>query len=56
MGTSLPDTFASRIAAQKEKTADNAIGNANIFGNNIMLDVKAKNSNLVPKENNLYFI
>ena len=27
MGTSLPDTFASRIAAQKEKTADNAIGN-----------------------------
>jgi solute carrier family 8 (sodium/calcium exchanger) len=27
MGTSLPDTFASKIAAQNEKTADNAIGN-----------------------------
>ena len=27
MGTSLPDTFASMIAAQKELTADNAIGN-----------------------------
>ena len=27
MGTSLPDTFASAIAAKKEKTADNAIGN-----------------------------
>ena len=27
LGTSLPDTFASMIAAQKEKTADNAIGN-----------------------------
>jgi Ca2+/Na+ antiporter len=28
----LPDTFASRIAAQSEKTADNAIGN--ITGSN----------------------
>lgn len=27
MGTSLPDTFASFISAQNEKTADNAIGN-----------------------------
>lgn len=27
LGTSLPDTFASKIAAQNEKTADNAIGN-----------------------------
>jgi Ca2+/Na+ antiporter len=27
MGTSLPDTFASKIAAKNEKTADNAIGN-----------------------------
>ncbi len=27
MGTSLPDTFASFIAAKQEKTADNAIGN-----------------------------
>ena len=27
LGTSLPDTFASAIAAKKEKTADNAIGN-----------------------------
>ena len=27
MGTSLPDTFASMIAAKSEKTADNAIGN-----------------------------
>lgn len=27
LGTSLPDTFASRIAAKNEKTADNAIGN-----------------------------
>ena len=27
MGTSLPDTFASKIAAENEKTADNAIGN-----------------------------
>jgi solute carrier family 8 (sodium/calcium exchanger) len=27
MGTSLPDTFASYIAADSEKTADNAIGN-----------------------------
>jgi Ca2+/Na+ antiporter len=26
MGTSLPDTFASKIAAKNEKTADNAIG------------------------------
>lgn len=27
LGTSLPDTFASRIAAKSERTADNAIGN-----------------------------
>uniref|UniRef100_A0A914XQN5 Sodium/calcium exchanger membrane region domain-containing protein n=1 Tax=Plectus sambesii TaxID=2011161 RepID=A0A914XQN5_9BILA len=27
MGTSLPDTFASRFAAMQDKTADNAIGN-----------------------------
>merc|ERR1719208_326426 len=27
LGTSLPDTFASKIAAVSEKTADNAIGN-----------------------------
>ncbi|CAD6191385.1 unnamed protein product [Caenorhabditis auriculariae] len=27
LGTSLPDTFASKIAAQNEDTADNAIGN-----------------------------
>jgi solute carrier family 8 (sodium/calcium exchanger) len=27
MGTSLPDTFASVISANSEKTADNAIGN-----------------------------
>ena len=27
LGTSLPDTFASKIAAVNEKTADNAIGN-----------------------------
>lgn len=27
VGTSLPDTFASRKAALDEKTADNAIGN-----------------------------
>lgn len=27
LGTSLPDTFASRIAAVNDKTADNAIGN-----------------------------
>ena len=27
LGTSLPDTFASKIAAKNEKTADNAIGN-----------------------------
>lgn len=27
LGTSLPDTFASRIAAMNDKTADNAIGN-----------------------------
>ena len=27
LGTSLPDTFASKIAAVTEKTADNAIGN-----------------------------
>jgi len=27
LGTSLPDTFASKIAATTEKTADNAIGN-----------------------------
>ena len=26
LGTSLPDMFASAIAAKKEKTADNAIG------------------------------
>lgn len=32
LGTSLPDTFASRIAAKNEKTADNAIGN--ITGSN----------------------
>jgi Ca2+/Na+ antiporter len=32
MGTSLPDTFASKIAAKNEKTADNAIGN--ITGSN----------------------
>ncbi|XP_074599400.1 sodium/calcium exchanger 1-like [Brevipalpus obovatus] len=32
MGTSLPDTFASRTAAKLEKTADNAIGN--ITGSN----------------------
>lgn len=32
LGTSLPDTFASRIAARQEKTADNAIGN--ITGSN----------------------
>lgn len=32
LGTSLPDTFASMIAAQKEDTADNAIGN--ITGSN----------------------
>ena len=27
LGTSLPDTFASKIAAVNEKTADNSIGN-----------------------------
>ncbi|VDK17381.1 unnamed protein product [Anisakis simplex] len=27
LGTSLPDTFASKIAAQNEPTADNAVGN-----------------------------
>uniref|UniRef100_A0A5S6Q063 Calx-beta domain-containing protein n=1 Tax=Trichuris muris TaxID=70415 RepID=A0A5S6Q063_TRIMR len=27
LGTSLPDTFASRLAAQQDRTADNAIGN-----------------------------
>lgn len=27
IGTSLPDTFASKYAAMNEKTADNAIGN-----------------------------
>jgi Ca2+/Na+ antiporter len=27
LGTSLPDTFASKTAAANEKTADNAIGN-----------------------------
>ena len=27
LGTSLPDTFASKAAAVNEKTADNAIGN-----------------------------
>ena len=27
LGTSLPDTFASKIAAVSEKTADNSIGN-----------------------------
>ena len=27
LGTSLPDTFGSKAAAAKEKTADNAIGN-----------------------------
>ena len=27
LGTSLPDTFASKAAAVGEKTADNAIGN-----------------------------
>ena len=27
LGTSLPDTFASKIAATSEKTADNSIGN-----------------------------
>ena len=27
LGTSLPDTFASKIAAVTEKTADNSIGN-----------------------------
>lgn len=32
MGTSLPDTFASRAAAMQEKYADNAIGN--ITGSN----------------------
>lgn len=32
LGTSLPDTFASKIAAKNEKTADNAIGN--ITGSN----------------------
>jgi solute carrier family 8 (sodium/calcium exchanger) len=32
LGTSLPDTFASQIAAKEEKTADNAIGN--ITGSN----------------------
>ncbi|VDO42780.1 unnamed protein product, partial [Onchocerca flexuosa] len=32
LGTSLPDTFASRIAAQNDATADNAIGN--ITGSN----------------------
>lgn len=32
LGTSLPDTFASAIAAKNEKTADNAIGN--ITGSN----------------------
>lgn len=32
LGTSLPDTFASRVAAKMEKTADNAIGN--ITGSN----------------------
>ncbi|KRY17762.1 Sodium/calcium exchanger 1, partial [Trichinella patagoniensis] len=29
LGTSLPDTFASRLAALQDKTADNAIGNIN---------------------------
>ncbi|MFH4976602.1 hypothetical protein AB6A40_003311 [Gnathostoma spinigerum] len=32
LGTSLPDTFASKIAAQNEPTADNAVGN--ITGSN----------------------
>lgn len=32
LGTSLPDTFASRAAAMQEKYADNAIGN--ITGSN----------------------
>ncbi|CAG9536428.1 unnamed protein product [Cercopithifilaria johnstoni] len=32
LGTSLPDTFASKIAAQNDNTADNAIGN--ITGSN----------------------
>ncbi|KHJ45098.1 sodium/calcium exchanger 1 [Trichuris suis] len=27
LGTSLPDTFASKLAAQQDRTADNAIGN-----------------------------
>ncbi|KAK6026849.1 Sodium/calcium exchanger protein, partial [Ostertagia ostertagi] len=27
LGTSLPDTFASKIAAQNDDTADNAVGN-----------------------------
>jgi solute carrier family 8 (sodium/calcium exchanger) len=27
LGTSLPDTFASRLAAVNDKSADNAIGN-----------------------------
>lgn len=34
LGTSLPDTFASRIAAQHDATADSAIGN--ITGSNCM--------------------
>lgn len=29
MGTSMPDTFASKTAATMEKTADNSIGNIN---------------------------
>lgn len=32
LGTSLPDTFASKVAAQQEPTADNSIGN--IMGSN----------------------
>ncbi|VDO89312.1 unnamed protein product [Heligmosomoides polygyrus] len=32
LGTSLPDTFASKIAAENDDTADNAVGN--ITGSN----------------------
>merc|ERR1719238_1665721 len=27
LGTSLPDTFASKVAAQQDETADNSVGN-----------------------------
>jgi hypothetical protein len=45
LGTSLPDTFASRIAARSDKTADNAIGK-DLPNNLIAEEISCVNLNL----------